>query len=120
MPTTQPKSAPQAAEPNWLAQVRAVVDERYDESLRVSDLAERAGVHPVHLARVFRRRHGCTLSEYRRRLRVERAREQLERSARDLSDIALSSGFADQSHFTRCFKEITGLPPGRYRRLVSG
>ena len=39
--------------------------------------------------------------------------------ARPLSAIAFATGFSDQAHFTRRFKEMLGLPPGQYRRLVS-
>jgi AraC family transcriptional regulator len=55
--------------------------------------------------------------EYVRRLRVERARADLEKSRDSLSAIALRHGYADQSHFTREFRRATGLTPAAYRRV---
>jgi len=42
------------------------------------------------------------------------------RQSTGLADIALDAGFADQSHFTRVFKQITGTTPGAYRSLLKG
>jgi AraC family transcriptional regulator len=106
--------------PDWLDRVCALLHERHDEVLRSRELADEAGVHPVYAARVFRRHMGCTFAEYQRRVRVHRACGQLARTSRPLCDIALEAGFSDQAHFTRRFKELTGLTPGRYRACVSG
>ena len=105
--------------PGWLARVRDQLHARYGVVIRVADLAHEAGVHPVHLARVFRRHHGCTVGKYVQRLRVEHACGALSESATSLSSIALETGFSDQAHFTRRFKELTGMSPGQYRKLVT-
>lgn len=116
-------SVPEAAqgpEPAWLAATRAEVHARFDQVLRVRELATRAGVHPVHLSRVFKRAYGCTLAEYQRRLRVAYACRVLTTTRTPLASVAFRTGFADQAHFTRRFKEVTGLAPGEYRRRVAG
>jgi AraC family transcriptional regulator len=77
------------------------------------------GVHPVTLARGFRRRFGCTMGDYVRQRRIERAMEQLRSSHDSLAEIALQNGFADQSHFSNLFRRTVGLSPSRYRRLVA-
>jgi len=77
-------------------------------------------VHVVHLARVFRRFHGCTVGEYLRRLRIERAIEELRSTNKPLADIAGNSGFSDQSHFCRAFKLTVGMTPGQYRKSHRG
>lgn len=105
-------------EPDWLGRVREILHDRPTEVVRMADLAREADVHPVHLARVFRRHHGCTLAEYQRRLRIRAACARLA-GDEPLSVIALSVGFADQAHFTRRFKELVGVPPGKYRRLIA-
>ncbi len=109
----------EATPPFWLGRVRDVLHARWHEVIPISDLAREAGVHPVHMARVFRRHHGCTIGEYVRRLRAEHACAELARGTLSLSALAYRAGFSDQAHFTRCFKAVTGLPPGEYRRLLA-
>lgn len=99
--------------------LQPVVDRLHDDvasDVDLSALAEIAGVSPEHLARTFRREKGCTVGEYVRRLRVDRARRALADGDVSLSRLALRLGFYDQSHFTRTFKAHVGCPPGEYRR----
>jgi AraC family transcriptional regulator len=102
--------------PGWLRIVRDLLHDRFQEELSLEEIAAAAGVHPAHLARVFRSHHGCSVGDYLRGLRVEFACRQLSSTDAALIDVALSAGFADQSHFTRCFKQATGLTPGQFRR----
>ena len=103
--------------PRWL---RAVVDrlhEELDRPLTIEAMATDLGIGAVRLSRTFRRCYGTTIGEYRRRLRVERACHLLVDPEARLADVAVETGFADQSHFTRVFKRQTGLTPGEFRRL---
>jgi AraC family transcriptional regulator len=102
--------------PSWLAAVRESLHDRFAEPLRVASLAEAAGVHPVHLARAFRRHFGAAPGEYLRRVRLEWARDQVVRGTLSLARIALEAGFADQSHLTRAFRARFGATPARLRR----
>lgn len=102
--------------PAWLERATAVVHARFRETLRLPEVAAEAGVHPAHLARVFRTHHRQSLGAYARRLRVEWAAERLRRSSDALVSIAIEAGFADQSHLTRAFRRHLGLTPQEYRR----
>jgi AraC family transcriptional regulator len=99
----------------WLAWAVEFLRESYTEHLTLAQVASAAGVHPVYLAREFRRSHGCTIGEYIRRLRVERACRQLSSSDESLATIAAATGFSDQSHFSRTFKRLMGITPTQYR-----
>jgi AraC family transcriptional regulator len=101
--------------PQWLQRARALVERHFAEPLPLAAVAGQVGVHPVHLARTFRRCYDTTFASYVRHLRVEFARRELAGSAASLSDIAIAAGFCDQSHFTRLFKRHTGLTPAEYR-----
>jgi AraC family transcriptional regulator len=102
------------AAPLWLQVAIALVDQRFQEPLPLASVARRVGVHPVHLARTFRRVYRTTFASYVRQVRIEFARGQLAGPAA-LSDIAFAAGFCDQSHFSRSFKQHTGLTPAEYR-----
>lgn len=102
--------------PRWLGVARELLDDRCGEVVRIAELARVVGVHPVHLARVFRQHLGCTPADYLRRRRLERAAVLLRETRWGLSDIALHCGFGDQSHFANAFKRHRGVTPGAYRR----
>lgn len=104
--------------PPWLNRAREYLHDTFSTNVRVSEVAENVGVHPVHLARVFRQHHGVSPGEYLREVRLEWATTQLISTRRPIGEIALPAGFADQSHFTRTFKRHVGLTPGQYRRQV--
>jgi len=84
------------------------------EAFTIEDLARVAGITPRHLIRSFRKATGLPPHAYLRQLRVERARGML-REDTPLAEVALAAGFADQSHLTRVFRQLTGTTPGRYR-----
>ncbi len=99
----------------WLTTARNFARERFQESISLTEVAEFADVHPVSLARAFRREYGHTVGEYVRQLRIEFACQKLTGSDASLVDIALLAGFSEQSHFCRTFKHLTGLTPSEYR-----
>lgn len=102
--------------PRWLKTAQEMLRERFSERLNITHIAETVGVHPAHLAREFRRFHRCTIGDYLRQLRIEFACRTISNSNAPLSEVALSAGFFDQSHFARIFKQQTGLTPGQYRK----
>jgi AraC family transcriptional regulator len=82
----------------------------------VAEIARAVGVHPVHLARAFRRFFGCSPAHYLRRVRIERAARMIRSSSHPLAEIAATCGFVDQSHLTRAFTRSLGTSPAAYRR----
>ena len=70
-----------------------------------------------HTIRTFRRATGLTPGAYLRQLRVQKSRRWLARGG-SLADIALTLGFADQAHFSRVFKQVYGVTPGRLKKLL--
>lgn len=104
------------APPPWLARIEERLRAGFIDPPGMRSLAKEAGVHPVHLARVFRSQHGTTVAGYVRRLRVAWAQEELLRPGATTVEVALGAGFADQSHFARVFLRVVGLSPGQWRR----
>jgi len=95
--------------------VLARLDQAPPGPVSAAELAREVGVHRVHLARVFRAHLGCSIGDYHRRRRVAWAANELRHGEASLSDIALRAGFADQSHFSRVFKQWTGVTPRAWR-----
>lgn len=112
-----PEIPAETTPPRWLELIKQELDDTDCELVRVSALAAHADVHPVYLARQFRRYVGCSITEYRARLRTRAAAEMLVTSIQSIASAAYQSGFADQSHLCRTFKAATGVTPLDYRRL---
>jgi AraC-like DNA-binding protein len=92
---------------------REYLEAHFDENVALETLAEVAGLSPFHLTRVFQKQVGLPPHAYLTHLRVQHARKLLPLGL-PLVQVALASGFADQSHFTRWFKRIVGVTPGQY------
>ena len=101
--------------PRWLGHARDFLQVHFLESVTLADVARAVGVHPTHLARVFRQSYRCTTGEYVRRLRIEFACREVSLTDAPLTEIAMAAGFYDQAHFSRTFKHMVGLTPGEYR-----
>ncbi|HEX8139232.1 MAG TPA: AraC family transcriptional regulator [Pyrinomonadaceae bacterium] len=118
--STRPSSPPLSSglRPHWLRKAEAMIRESAAEPLSLLSVAVAVGVHPSHLARTFRKFYGCTVGDYLRHARIERAVAELAHENKSLADVALAAGFYDQSHFTRAFKTHLGTTPKRYRAAL--
>lgn len=103
--------------PIWLEKTIDILREHSAEPFNLNDLADFVGVHPTHLARVFRQFERCTIGDYIRQIRIENARNRIISSNESLVEIALNTGFADQTHFSRSFKNVTGMTPKEFRSI---
>ena len=106
------------SEPSWLRSARELLRAEPAVHWSLGALAGKAGVHPVTLARAFRRSYGCSVGEFVRRLRIERAARDLAEDDTPLAEIALAAGFSDQSHFSNVFRRQTGMSPSEFRRAA--
>src|ERR1700734_3769607 len=83
----------------------------------ISQVANECGLSTSYFVRAFKQATGVPPYRWLTKQRVERAKELLQDSGRELADIAQLCGFVDQSHFTRVFSRSEGYSPGRWRRL---
>ena len=103
--------------PYWLKHVREFLHAHFSEPINLANVAKIVDVHPVHLAREFRKFYGCTLGEYVRGLRIEFACRKLSTSDMPLVEISLAAGFSHQAHFSRIFKRQIGMTAREFRSL---
>ena len=85
--------------------------------LGIADLAAECGLSARHFERAFRESTGLPPHRWRTQQRVQRAKELLAGGKLQLSEVALSCGFSDQSHFTKVFSKLVGSTPAFYRRV---
>ena len=110
---------PERDVPPAIRRVRDLLEARFAESLQLADIAAAVDRHPVYVATSFRRAYGETIGACVRRLRIASVRHELASTRRPIADIALSAGFANQSHMTRLFHKATGMTPAVYRALIA-
>ncbi|PKB16562.1 AraC family transcriptional regulator [Flavobacterium sp. 5] len=104
--------------PTWVSEINMILNDQFSENLTLDYLSENLNIHPVHLSRDFSKYFNCSLGEYIRKLKVQRSLQLISQRKLDLTSIAFDCGFSDQSHFTRCFKEINGNTPSEYRKIL--
>ena len=98
--------------PRALSYVRS----HFVERISLDEVARVVHLSPSYFSRLFKAETGRTFSEYLQALRIEQAKSFLRRKDCSMTDIAEQTGFFDQSHFIKSFKQATGVTPGLYRR----
>ena len=100
-----------------LSRVTEFMRDNVDQPIRLSDLAQLAGLSSSQFGRAFRVSTGTTPHKWFLDARIECAKAMLADPRRNLVDIALETGFSEQSHFSRAFRTATGATPNAWRRL---
>jgi transcriptional regulator of acetoin/glycerol metabolism len=115
--TSMPPPAPPrgGVSPAAMRRVREYVEAHLIESIDLQMLAGIAGLSVFHFARAFTQSTGLTPHQYLVHKRVNRAQDMLLRTDFTLTNIALASGFSDQSHLTRHFRQMLGTTPLEFR-----
>jgi AraC-like DNA-binding protein len=106
-------SRPPGKEPRYARIIGDYLRSHYAENVTLAQLTSITNLSSFHLLRVFRNQVGCPPHEYQTQLRIAHARK-LMRKGGSISEVALETGFFDQSHFSRNFKRIVGVSPGQY------
>lgn len=96
---------------------RTFLRENLSRSLSLAEIAAEAGLSRYHFLRVFQSQTGETPHRYLTRLRIERARHELEHGPATITEIANRCGFASSASFATTFRQQTGSSPSAYRRL---
>jgi AraC-like DNA-binding protein len=98
--------------------VREYLEEQCTRVVTLAELARLTGLSPFYVSRTFRAAVGVPPYAYLSLVRVRRARELIARG-HPPSAVTHEAGFSDQSHFTKQFKRVVGMPPGQYARELS-
>ncbi len=93
------------------------IENHLHEEIGLEDVASQALLSPYHYHRVFREEVGMTVVDYIRHRRMSLASIALRSTDAGILDISLACGFESQEAFTRAFRKMYGMPPGRFRKL---
>jgi len=101
-------------EPAAIQQVRDYLADHYQENVTLDALSQLTGLSSYYLARTFSKTVGMPPHAYLNQVRVHRAKAFLQAGI-SIQEVALETGFSDQSHLTRHFKKFLGMTPGQCR-----
>lgn len=107
--------------PNNILRSISFIEEQLPDTKTISleRLAEKANLSRYHFCRAFKKTTGMTPMKFVNSLKVNRAKELLRRRDKNISRIAIESGFQDLSNFNRQFRKITGLTPSSYKGSIT-
>lgn len=110
------KEPPMQSQQAAISMAVAFMSKHFASDITRNDVARAAHLSPAHFSRLFKRQTGQTFTGALNQLRIDRAAELLLRSPLSLKEIALESGFAEQSYFTKVFGKLLGQTPQNYRK----
>lgn len=102
-----------------IKQVQDYIEKHYDEKISVDDLALKFGLSRRNLERRFRKVTYNSIVEYLQRVRIEAAKQTLERNRENVNEAMYKAGYNDIKAFRTTFKKLTGLSPLEYRNKYS-
>ncbi len=97
----------------------AYIHENYQREISLADLSRIIFLSPDYFSRAFKEQVGCTFSEYVLRVRIEKAKKLLAESDLPVGEVGRQVGYSDPNYFSRVFGRAMGVPPSRYRQIVT-
>lgn len=97
-----------------VAKVKDILESRMSEPPNLEELGKMVGCSHYYLSRTFSREMGMTISQYLRRIRIDKAAELLETGKFNVTEVAMEVGYSSLSHFSHAFQQQTGCCPGLY------
>ena len=103
--------------PDWARKITGLLHDGWDHPWSLAEFSAELDIHPVTLSKYFSKYFNCTLGDYIRRIKIDRALALIRENRQTLTGIAHQCGFTDQSHFIRTFTHFTGMLPKEYRKI---
>lgn len=103
--------------PSFLKKLHEIIEDRWNEFIPLKDLASELQLHPVTISKYFRKHYNCTLADYLRKIKIEKALHLILHTKKSITEIAFICGFSDQSHMTRLFRFYLGFRPKEISRI---
>ncbi|OME76312.1 AraC family transcriptional regulator [Paenibacillus sp. FSL A5-0031] len=97
------------------AQALRYIHNHYMEPITLEQLAQTLSYSAKNLSKVFKKETGHSLIDYVIQVRIDHAKELMKNTSATIQEIAESVGYSDRLYFTRIFKKVAGVSPGRYK-----
>ena len=98
---------------------KEIINTRYMEPLNLNDIAGEVQLNPSYLSVLFKKETGYNFTDYLIEYRLERAKEMLAETNKNINEISLQVGYKDTKHFRNLFRKYVGTTPSQYRALFS-
>jgi AraC-like DNA-binding protein len=108
-----PAVRPTGTEHHAVAKAVAYIDDTLSQNISLQELSAHVGLSPFYFSRLFSRYTGLPPHAYRKQRRIQKAKQMLSYRV-PIAQVAVETGFSDQSHLTRHFKQVVGVTPGHY------
>jgi YesN/AraC family two-component response regulator len=112
-----PYSAVTPSQYHKIQQAVLFINDNYRTDIRLDVVAWGARMSPAHFSRIFKKVMGLSYQDYLNSRRITKAKNLLRTSAQNVTEIAVSLGFADPTGFGRIFKKLTSQTPSAFRSL---
>lgn len=93
------------------------MNKHLQENITLEEVAQAINLSSTYFSRLFSHQMSTTFIEYLTMIRIEESKKYLVDAKQSISDIALRMGFSDQSYFSKVFKKVEGMTPGKYRKM---
>lgn len=97
--------------------VKEYLDEHYPEKIQLNTLSEKFYINKFYLTRIFKEQFGVSVMDYVLQLRITKAKQLLRFSDKTVEEIAVACGMNDANYFSRMFKKVEGVSPGKFRKM---
>lgn len=111
-----PEDATTAKKKASVADVKAYLDQKYEEKITLDGLASHFYINKYYLTKVFKEQYGVSISTYLLNLRITKAKQLLRFSEKSVEEIGLEVGLGAPHYFSQTFKSVEGVPPSVYRK----
>lgn len=101
-----------------IAEIKKYVTEHYNESISLAELSARFFINPYYLSQLFKQKSGDTYLNFLAQIRINKAKELLEKTDLKVYEICEKVGYSDTQYFARQFEKLTGFKPSEYRKNV--